>query len=110
MVAVVNFGSQNVSLFELKNKGFQMKQLIPAASNPVSVAFGNDHLYILGTTKVESHRIDGSDVRSSLDGVVGLLKADGSAAQVRVLPGQLLRTHQGATTTGTIETVNLLAD
>src|SRR3974390_603539 len=68
-VAVVNFGSQNVSIFDLVGHGFQMKQLVPAASNPVSVAFGNGHLYVLGTTKVESHQIFGSHVNSSPDGV-----------------------------------------
>jgi hypothetical protein len=109
MVAVVNYGSQTVSIFQRAGDSFEMRQTIPTASSPVSVAFGADHLYVLGTTKVESHRIDGSDVRSSLDGVVGLLKADGSAAQVGVLPGQLVITEKGSTT-GTIETVNLLSD
>jgi hypothetical protein len=113
MVAVVNFGSQNVSLFDSAFHGFRMSQLIPAASSPVSVAFGNNHLYILGTTKVESHRMDGffgSSVSSTPDGVAPLFLADGSAAQVGVLPGQLVITEKGAVNTGTIETVNLLSD
>ena len=50
MVAVVNFGSQSVSIFERRDNGFHMKQLVPTVSSPVSVAFGADHLYILGTT------------------------------------------------------------
>ena len=58
-VAVVNFGSQNVSIFERGNNGLQMRQLVPTVPNPVSVAFGAGHLYILGATKVESHRMDG---------------------------------------------------
>ncbi|HLM79189.1 MAG TPA: hypothetical protein VK335_22565 [Bryobacteraceae bacterium] len=106
MVAVVNFGSQSVSIFERRGNGFHMKQLVPTISSPVSVAFGAGHLYILGTTKVESHRIDGSDVDSSPDGVVALLVADGSAAQVGVLQNQLIITEKSAT----IETVNLLFD
>jgi hypothetical protein len=106
MVAVVNFGSQSVSMFERKDDGFHMKQLVPTVSSPVSVAFGDGHLYILGTTKVESHRMDGSDVDSNPDGVVALLVADGSAAQVGVLPNQLIITEKSAT----IETVNLLSD
>ena len=61
MVAVVNFGSQSVSIFERRNNGFHMRQLVPTVSSPVSVAFGADHLYILGTTQVESHRMDGSE-------------------------------------------------
>jgi hypothetical protein len=103
LAAVVNFGSQNVSLFERGNSGFTMKQLIPAASSPVSVAFGNGHLYILGTTKIESHWMYGASANSNPDGVVGLLLADGSAAQVGVLPGQLIITEKN----NVIETVNL---
>jgi hypothetical protein len=95
-----------VSLFDRGNNGFRMKQLVPTVSSPVSVAFGADHLYILGTTKVESHAIYGSSVNPSPDGVVGLLVADGSAAQVGVLPNQLIITEKS----NTIETVNLLPD
>jgi len=106
LLAVVNFGSQNVSLFERRNDGFEMKQLVPAASSPVSVAFGADHLYILGTTKVESHRMYGSTVSSNPDGVVTLVKADGSSAQVGVVQDQLIITEKS----NMIETVNLLPD
>ena len=106
LVAVVNFGSQSVSLFERQDSGLQMKGLVRTASSPVSVAFGGGHLYILGTTKVESHRMDGSNVSSSPDGLVTLLKADGSSAQVGVVENQLIITEKS----NTIETVNLLPD
>jgi len=105
-VAVVNFGSQTVAIFERWDDGLHFKELVPTASSPLSVAFGEDHLYILGTATVESHPIYGSDVSSSSDGVVALLKADGSAAQVGVLPGQLIITEKS----NTIETVSLLSD
>ncbi|HEY2017047.1 MAG TPA: hypothetical protein VGH38_26260 [Bryobacteraceae bacterium] len=105
-VAVVNFGSQNVSIFERHNNGFQMMELVPAASSPLSVAYGNGHLYILGTTKVESHRLNGQNVSSNPDGVVNLLLADGSAAQVGVVQNQLIISEK----TNVIETVNLLPD
>src|SRR5271157_1734077 len=104
LIAVVNFGSRNVSMFERGGNGAQMTQLVPTISNPVSVAFGAGHLYILGTTEVESHRMFGSHVSSNPDGVVTLLVADGSAAQVGVLPGQLIITEKS----NTIETANLL--
>ncbi len=106
LIAVVNFGSQSVSIFQHENNNFQMKQLVPTVSSPVSVAFGAGHLYILGTTKVESHRMNGSDVNSNPDGVVALLKADGSAAQVGIVQNQLIITEKS----NTIETVNLLPD
>jgi hypothetical protein len=106
LLAVVNFGSKSVSMFERWGDGFQMTQTVPTASSPVSVAFGPDHLYILGTTKIESHLIFGTHVNTNPDGVVGLLLADGSAAQVGVLPGQLIITEKS----NVIESVNLRSD
>lgn len=103
LVAVVNFGSQSVSIFERRDEQFALKQLIPTVSSPVSVAFGEDHLYVLGTTTVESHRMYWHDISASSDGVANLIKADGSAAQVGVLPGQLIMTEKS----NVIETVNL---
>jgi hypothetical protein len=102
-LAVVNFGSANVSLFQQAGNGFQFSRTIPAASGPVSVAFGNNHLYILGTTKVESHAILSTGVNPDPDGVAGLWLADGSAAQVGVLPGQVIISEKN----NAIETVNL---
>jgi len=106
LVAVVNFGSQNVSIFEREGEGMRFKYLVPTVTSPVSIAFGAGHLYILGTTKVESHRIWGSDVSSSPDGVVTLLVADGSAAQVGVVENQLIITEKS----NMIETVDLASD
>ncbi|MGA3097407.1 MAG: hypothetical protein ABSF25_13195 [Bryobacteraceae bacterium] len=106
LVAVVNYGSQSVSILERRNNRFQMKQLVSTVSGPVSVAFGADHLYILGASKVESHRMFGSTVGLAPDGVVPLLKADGSAAQVGVVQNQLVITEKS----NTIETVDMLPD
>jgi hypothetical protein len=102
-VAVANFGSQTVSLFSLADAGFELRQLVPTTSQPVSVAFGKDHLYILGTTTVESHQIGRDGVDAVADGVVGLIAADGSAAQVGVVGDQLIVTEKS----GTVENVEL---
>ena len=106
LVAVVNFGSQNVSIFERGSSGLRMTQMVAALSKPVSVAFGAGHLYILGTTKVESHWMFGSFVSSSPDGMAPLLVGDGSAAQVAVAQNQLVIAEKA----NVIETVNLLPD
>jgi len=103
MVAAVNFGSQSVSIFEREDRGLQLAQVISTVSSPLSVAFGEDHLYILGTTTIESHPIYGHEVSNSADGVATLLKADGSAAQVGVLPNQLIISEKS----NVIETVEL---
>jgi len=40
------------------------------------VAFGHGHLYVLGTTSVESHKLDGKNVEAASDGSTALVKAD----------------------------------
>ena len=105
-VAVVNFNSQTVSVFERVRNRLQLTQSIQTASSPVSVAFGHNHLYILGATRVESHLIFGRLVDPNPDGVVALLKSDGSAAQVGVLPDSLVITEKNSV----IETISLLFD
>ena len=102
-IAVVNFGSQSVTLFTRGLDGFVVSQVVAAASNPVSVAFGDDHLYVLGTTTVESHRRRQSTVDVDPDGLVTLLRADGSAAQVGVVGDQLVISEKS----GVIEVVTL---
>jgi hypothetical protein len=107
-LAVVNFGSGTVSVFvkDLEHGNLQLESVIQAVASPVSVAFGDDHLYILSTTNIESHPIDSNGtlgVAASPDGVAGLLHADGTAAQVGKLPGQLIITEKS----NAIESVNL---
>lgn len=106
-LAVVNFGSGNVSVFDkdLAHAGLRLEKLVPAITNPVSVAFGHDHLYILTATNIESHRISGNGVDSQADGEARLVIGDGSAAQVGVLWGQLVISEKS----NAIETVNLNA-
>ena len=105
LVAVVNFGSQSVSLFELTNDGFVLTDTVNTISKPVSVAFGHGHLYVLGTTSVESHQLHGHDIEAVSDGSTALLRADESAAQVGVVGDQLLITEKS----NTVETVSLQA-
>lgn len=104
-LAVVNFGSGNVSIFDkdLGYTGLRYEKLVPAVTNPVSVAFGNDHLYILTTSYIESHRIDRYGVESKTDGEARLVIGDGSAAQVGTLWGQLVISEKN----NAIETVKL---
>ena len=103
LVAVVNYGSQTVSVFSRGQSGFALSQLVAVASQPVSVAFGKDHLYVLGTTTVESHRLGSDGIDTIADGIVPLLVADASAAQVGVAGSQLIVTEKS----GTIEVVQL---
>jgi hypothetical protein len=89
-LAVVNFGSGTVSVFAKDHDTLRLEHVIQAVASPLSVVFGDEHLYILSTTHVESHVIGRNGVESSADGVVPLVHADGSAAQVGKLPGELI--------------------
>jgi len=72
LVAVVNFGSQSVSIFGQDGDGFAVRQLVSTVSPPVSVAFGHDHLYVLGTTTVECE--------NPIQAIVGILSGQGRIA------------------------------
>ena len=90
-VAVVNFNSATVSIFDRDSDSrFHLQQVIPTSGSPVSVAFSNNHLYVLTTTHVESHARTPFGIRNNADGVSRLFLADGSAAQVGVLDDQLI--------------------
>jgi hypothetical protein len=91
-LAVVNFGSGNVSVFvkDFERGTLRLETVIRSIASPVSVAFGEDHLYILTTTHVESHAIDRRGVSPNADGATALLLADGSAAQVGKVDGELI--------------------
>jgi hypothetical protein len=104
-LAVVNFGSGNVSVFtkQFEHETLRLESVIRAIASPVSVAFSGDHLYILTTTHVESHPVDHRGVSASADGTASLLIADGSAAQVGVVTGQLIISEKN----NAIETVQL---
>lgn len=105
LVAVINFGSQTVSLFTRRDTGFELLQRIPTGSRPVSVALGKTHLYVLGTATVESHRIGPDGIDAAADGTTALLLGDGSAAQVGVVGDALIVTEK----TGVIERIELRA-
>jgi hypothetical protein len=104
-LAVVNFGSQSVTIFERTRSGFRLRQVVPTSSGPLSVAFGHHHLYVLDADVVESHQVFDSGVGPGADGVAPLVKADGSSAQVGVLENQLIISEKS----NAIETVNLNA-
>jgi len=107
-VAVVNFGSSNVSVFvrDGDSASFRLESMFTTLGNPVSVAFGEEHLYVLTTTNVESHPVQEGGVRANADGSARLLHADGTAAQVGAMHGQLVITEKS----NAIETVDLDAD
>jgi hypothetical protein len=85
---------------------FRLERVIPTLGSPVSVAFANDHLYVLTTTHVESHRAGPWGVAANVDGQAQLLHGDASAAQVGVIRGKLILTEKS----NAIESVRLAGD
>ncbi len=107
-VAVVNFGSSNVTVFSRDEGGrlFRVERVIQTNGSPVSVAFGGDHLYVLTTSHVESFRAGPFGVSPVADGQAQLLHGDATAAQVGVLAHELILTEKS----NAIESVRLSAD
>ena len=87
MAAVVNFGSTNVTIFVRRGNSIAATEMITTSSKPVSVAFGHDHLVVLGQTSVESFPVSGNKVGQNSDGAASLLAGDGTAGQVVTYDG-----------------------
>lgn len=103
LLAAVNYGSNSVSIFSVDDRHIRFEKTIAVVAQPVSVAFGNDHLYVLGAAHVESHRVWPGEVWSGADGMAALAVGDGSAAQVGALRESLIVSEKS----NVIETIGL---
>src|SRR5204862_7254512 len=85
-VAVVNYGLSSVSLFRREGNRLRLEQIVRTSSAPVSIDFGNHHMYVAGTTTVDSFEIRNGDVwkdgSAPLRLVGGATPPAGSTAQV----------------------------
>jgi hypothetical protein len=77
--------------------------MVKTSSQPVSVAFGHNHLVVLGLTTAESFPVDGDNVATANDGVVQLSRGDKSAAQIVTFDGGSAYTEKS----GSIAELNL---
>ena len=110
---MVNNGSGNVALFRRDGDELKFDKVIQTTSAPVSVDFGNDHLYVAGATTVDSFTLH-EGVVEWLDGTTSLALAGGgippagSTGQVGVLGDtQLLVTLKTDPDPGTIDVISL---
>jgi hypothetical protein len=113
LVAVVNNGSNSVAVYRRQDDGLKFEKLLTTSSAPVSIDFGNDHMYVAGATTVDSFVINGAAV-GWLDGTTTLQLAaggpppDGSTAQVGVVDDRrLLITLKTDPHPGTVDIVAL---
>jgi hypothetical protein len=113
LVAVVNYGSNTVALYKREGDGLKFDKLVTTTSAPVSVDFGNDHMYVAGATTVDSfvlhrNRVEGMDGTAWLELAGGGLPPNGSTAQVGVISERrLLVTLKNDPDPGTVDIVPL---
>jgi hypothetical protein len=87
LLAAVNNESGTVALFRRVGDRLLFEKSIATTSPPVSVDFGNGHMYVAGATSVDSFIMNGTHV-GQMDGSTGLilagggLPAAGSTAQI----------------------------
>ena len=62
LFAAVNNGSNTVALYTREGDGLKFDKLVTTTSAPVSVDFGNDHMYVAGATTVDSFALHGNNV------------------------------------------------
>lgn len=113
LVAVVNNGSNSVALFRRDGNALKFDRVVSTTSAPVSIDFGNGHMYVAGDTTVDSFVLRGENVEW-LDGttVLGLagggVPLAGSTSQVGVIgESQLLVTLKTDPDPGTVDVVSL---
>jgi hypothetical protein len=113
LVAVVNNGSNNVALFRRDGDVLKFDKVVSTTSAPVSVDFGDDHLYVAGATTVDSFVLHQNSVQW-LDGTTALelagggLPPAGSTGQVGMIgERQLLVTLKTDPDPGTIDIIDL---
>jgi len=113
LVAAVNNGSNSVALFRRDGDVLKFDKVVSTTSPPVSVDFGNDHLYVAGATTVDSFVLHQNSVEW-LDGTTNLALASGgpppagSTAQVGVIgERELLVTLKTDPDPGTVDIVAL---
>jgi hypothetical protein len=112
LVAVVNYGSNSVSLFKRNGNGLRLDRIVATSSAPVSIDFGNDHMYVAGATTVDSFEMRNNDVwrdgSAPLQLVGGSPPPAGSTAQVGVLDkNTLLVTLKTDPNPGSVDVVTL---
>ena len=82
LFAAVNNGSNTVALYRREGDRLKFDKLVTTTSAPVSVDFGNDHMYVAGATTVDSFVLRRNRVEW-MDGTAFLELAGGGRASQR---------------------------
>jgi hypothetical protein len=113
LFAAVNNGSNTVAVFKRDGDRLRFDKLVTTTSAPVSIDFGNDHMYVAGATTIDSFILHHNNV-GWMDGTAGLELVDGGApptgrtAQVGVVSERrVLVTSKTDPDPGTVDIVRL---
>jgi hypothetical protein len=113
LFAAVNFGSNSVAVFRRVGGRLAFDTLVTTSSAPVSIDFGNDHMYVAGATTIDSfvmrrNHVEWMDGTTTLRLVDGGPPPDGSTAQVGIINArQALVTLKTDPDPGTVDVVSL---
>jgi hypothetical protein len=113
LFAAVNNGSNSVAVYKRDGDRLKLDSVVTTTSPPVSVDFGNGHMYVAGATTVDSFILHGNgiawrDGTAFLQLFEGGTPPSGSTAQVGVVDeGRLLVTLKTDPTPGTVDIVAL---
>jgi hypothetical protein len=116
LVAAVNNGSNTVAVYRRQGDGLKFEKLVTTTSAPVSIDFGNDHMYVAGATTVDSFVINGNTVgwrdgTTTLQLATGDVPPNGSTAQIATLNNRrLLVTLKTDPDPGTVDSIALEDD
>jgi hypothetical protein len=113
VVAAVNHGSNTVAVYRRDAGRLMFERLVTTTSAPVSIDFGNGHMYVAGSTTVDSfvlrqNQVLWMDGTATLQLAGGGIPAEGSTAQVGVVTDRrLLVTLKTDPDPGTVDIVAL---
>jgi hypothetical protein len=113
LLAAVNYTSGTVAIFRREDDHLSLDQLVVPTSQPVSIDFSKDHLYVAGDSTVDSFEIQGHHV-GRLDGTTHLALAGGgivnpgATAQIGLVDEHsLLVTIKTDPIPGTVDVIHL---
>jgi hypothetical protein len=113
LFAAVNNGSNSVALFRRAGDQLRFDRLVPTTSAPLSIDFGNGHMYVAGATTADSYPVNGyvvgaRDGTTTLELAEGGLPPAGATAQIGVADsGTVLVTVKTDPTPGTVDVIDL---
>lgn len=109
LVAVVNNGSNSVSIFKRRDKELYLKKVICTSTGPVSIVFGRGHMYVVCIDTI--HSISLSDFKhdgcASLVLAGGITPVAGNTSQVGYTGDKVLVTLKNDPSPGTVDVVTL---